>query len=622
MQITKEAILHTPKSQMCYVYDAKTLHLRLRSKKGEVEQAILRIGDPFLWAEGGLDGGNLGGANASGWIGAKNIPMRKEYEDEMFDVWFAEVEPENKRSRYMFLLENQFEKILYGEKRVIELGGKLDHMNLQDIGNCFCFPYLHNIDVPDAPEWAKNMVWYQIFPDRFNNGDKSLDPEDVLAWGSMEINSSHAYTGGDIQGIIDKLDYLQDLGVTGLYFCPVFLAASNHRYDTVDYYRVDPMLGSNKLFRELVDKAHAKGMKVMMDAVFNHIGVGSEQWQDVVTNGSQSCYADWFYVRQFPVWPKKKSQLDGRHLNYETFGCVVDMPKMNTENEDCRNYLLDVARYWIEDMDCDGWRLDVANEVDHVFWRDFKTTTRKAKRDSYILGEIWHDAMPWLRGEQFDAVMNYPLTDAIMDFFILGKTSAEEFKHATNRANGAYPRYISEMSFNLLESHDTSRVMGVAEGQLHKVKLAYAFLFSNCGSPCIFQGGEFGLDGIKGNGVEHNRECMPWDDPEKQNTELWQFVKKLIGVRKNHRDFGKTQVDWIYAQDDVLALMKGQILLLFNTGKARDLSFNPDYSGSYYELLTDTAYELSETVLLEEFNVLFLRREPAGSSDQCSAQLI
>lgn len=594
---------------MAYVYNDTTLHIRLRSKKSEAEQVTLRIGDPFLWAEGGLDGGNLGGANARDWIGANNVPMRKEYTDDLFDYWIAAIEPQNKRSRYLFLLTNPEQSILYGEKRTIDLGKEKKDGHLHDMGNCFCFPYLHNIDVPDAPPWANNMVWYQIFPDRFHNGDPSLNPEGVLPWGSDNIHCCTVYTGGDLQGIIEKLDYLQDLGITGLYFCPVFQAPSNHRYDTINYYRVDPKLGTNAQFRALVDKAHERGMKVMMDAVFNHIGVESEQWQDVVAKGKDSKYADWFYIKQFPVWPKGRQALDGKHLNYETFGFVPAMPKLNTENEACRNFLLDVARFWIEDMDCDAWRLDVANEVDHVFWRDFKKTVRRAKKDAYILGEIWHDAMPWLHGDQFDAVMNYPLTNAIIDYFIFGKTNAEAFKFAVNKANGAYPRHVTEMTFNLLESHDTSRIMGVAEGHLPKVKMAYAFLFANCGSPCIFQGGEFGLDGIKANHVENHRECMPWHNTEKQNTELWHFIQTLIRIRKTHLDFTHTEVTWVHAAGTIIAFNKGDILLVFNNGPACTFEIDPVWRGTYEELLSCKDYRLSEKTNLSAWEVLLLNRK-------------
>ena len=608
MPITKEAVLHIPKSQMAYVYDHQTLHIRLRSKKGEVKRSTLHIGDPFLWAEGGLDGGNLGGANARGWIGAKDLVMTKEYSDELFDYWFTEVIPENKRSRYLFVLEDESESIIYGEKRVDDVNNNRDEL-VQDIGNCFCFPYLHNIDVPDAPDWARNMVWYQIFPDRFNNGDPSLNPENVIPWGSMDIHSSQVFTGGDIQGVIDKLDYLQELGVTGLYFCPVFKAGSNHRYDTVDYYTVDPILGTNDQFKELVKEAHSRGMKVMMDAVFNHIGVGSAQWQDVVKNGKSSRYADWFYIKEFPVWPVPKEQLDGRNLNYETFGFVPDMPKLNTENEECRNFLLDVARFWIEDMDCDAWRLDVANEVDHVFWRDFKKVLRKAKPDCYILGEIWHDSMPWLRGEQFDAVMNYPLTDAMMDFFIYGKTTGNQFKQAVNRANGAYPRHITEMTFNLLESHDTSRVMGEADNELDRVKMAYAYMFSNAGSPCIFQGGEFGLNGLKGMGREDNRECMPWFNPDKQNMELWQFIQSLIKIRKEHIDFTKTDVHWIKADHShTIAYAKGNTLMIFNNGAPSSLAIPSEWQGSYQDLFTGNQINLDDIQALTGNSMMFLQK--------------
>lgn len=609
MPITREAVLHIPKSQMSYAYDRKTLHMRIRAKKDEVETVTLRIGDPFLWSEGGLDGGNLSGADAKGWIAGRNLPMHKEYTDDCFDYWFAAIAPQNKRSRYAFILEGAKDSILYGEKRIVPLGGHHDSRLLQDIGNFFCFPYLHRVDVSDTPAWASQVIWYQIFPDRFCNGDPSLNLPDTLPWGSTDLNSSHVFTGGDLQGVLDKLDYLQELGVTGLYFCPVFLANSNHRYDTIDYYTVDPRLGSNQTFRQVVDEAHRRGMKVMMDAVFNHIGVLSAQWQDVVKNGANSVFADWFYIKEFPVWPVPRDQLDGKKLNYETFGFVADMPKLNTENSACRNFLLDVARFWVEDMDCDAWRLDVANEVDHQFWRDFKKIVRTAKPESYILGEIWHDAMPWLRGDQFDAVMNYPLTDAIMDFFIHRNLSGEAFMWAVNKANGAYPRPVTEASFNLLESHDTSRVMGIARGDMDKVKLAYAYLFSSAGSPCIFQGGEFGLDGLKGTHIEYHRACMPWDQPDKQNMELWQFIKALIRIRLANDDFCRAETKWLKADDSrTIAFTKGDCLIAFNNdGAASEISLPASFRRSASDLLSGKSGALGMTMSLQPFSVVFLK---------------
>ncbi len=609
MPITREAILHIPKSQMSYVYDAETLHLRIRSKKGEVRNVTLRIGDPFLWAEGGLDGGNLSGADARGWIAGRNVAMTREYTDDGFDYWFAAIQPENKRSRYAFILEGSRDCLLYGEKRIVALGGHHDTMLLQDIGNFFCFPYLHRVDVSDTPAWASQMVWYQIFPDRFCNGDPSLNPPDTLPWGSSELNSTQAFTGGDLQGVLDKLDYLQELGVTGLYFCPVFLANSNHRYDTIDYYTVDPLLGSNETFRRLVDEAHRRGMKVMMDAVFNHIGVLSPQWQDVVKNGAASPYADWFYIREFPVWPVPREQLDGKHLNYETFGFVADMPKLNTENPACRAFLLDVARFWVEDMDCDAWRLDVANEVDHHFWRDFKKVVRQAKPDAYILGEIWHDAMPWLRGDQFDAVMNYPLTDAILDFFIHRQLSGEAFMWAVNKANGAYPRPVTEASFNLLESHDTSRVMGVARGRVERVRLAYAFLFCSAGSPCIFQGGEFGLAGLKGIHLENHRECMPWDRPEKQDRALWQFLRTLIRVRLANDDFCRADTQWLKADDTrTIAFTRGRCLVAINNDETESsIELPRQLQGTALDLLGSQTLATARRLVLPPSTVVFLK---------------
>lgn len=597
--LDRHALLHLTDSQMAYIYDRNTLHLRLRTRARDCDSVTLRIGDPFLWEYGGLDGGNLGGANASGWIGARSVEMSLESRDSEFDTWWAEVRPENRRSRYAFILQRKKRRWLFGEKRCLRLTRKNEEAALQELSNFFCHPYLHASEAPDIPEWARQTVWYQIFPDRFCNGDPSLDPPDVLPWHSEEIHSSYVYTGGDIAGIRQKLDYLETLGVNGLYFCPMFTAATNHRYDTVDYFTIDPKLGTNEDFRQLVQEAHERGMKIMVDAVFNHLGDQSPQWQDVLKHGHQSRYADWFHLH-----PSKP----GEPLRYETFGCVPEMPKLNTAHPECRQFLLDAARFWIEDMDCDAWRLDVANEVDATFWRDFRRVVKTAKPDSYILGEIWHNAMPWLRGDQFDSVMNYPLYDAIVDHLILGRLDREQFVAAINQSLIAYPRPVSEAAFNLLESHDTSRIMGLAGGDEARVRMAYALLFFCPGSPCIFQGGEFGLDGLKAHMIEWHREAMPWERPERQNLTLFRFLQQLIRLRLSSPELSEVPMRWLDSlPDKIFAVSKAGHILLCNPGPRTQVPRKRLPKGKLLDVLNQSELPSGKPLKMKAGSVLWLK---------------
>ncbi len=397
--ITRSSLTHLAKSADSYAYDDQTLHIRFRSAKGEVDKVTLWIGDPYTWAEGGLDGGNLGGSDAHGWIGGTEVPMLREGCSEHHDHWFASYVPPKKRARYGFILHGKDgEKLLFGEKHCVDIREVLQaEVELSNLSNFFCFPYINPVDVLKTPTWVRDTVWYQIFPERFYNGRPDISPTGVEPWGNQP--TSRNFMGGDLWGVIEKLDYLQELGVNGLYFCPIFTAPANHKYDTVDYYNVDPHFGGNEAFRALVREAHQRGMKVMLDAVFNHIGHQSPLWLDVVEKGEKSPYADWFWIKRFPVYPEKpRSEWDYSNLNYETFANVAEMPKLKTENPACRAYLLDVARHWLEEFDIDGWRLDVANEVDHEFWRDFRRLVKSIKPDCYILGEIWHEGIPWLRG--------------------------------------------------------------------------------------------------------------------------------------------------------------------------------------------------------------------------------
>ena len=307
--------------------------------------------------------------------------MAKITSDAIFDYWQVEVSVDFARIQYLFELQDtEGQSILYGDKGYVE--NSLE--NLHAIGNGFKFPYIHEIDACQVPDWVSDTVWYQIFPERFANGNALLNPEGTLDWDSSITPQSDDFFGGDLQGIIDHLDYLQDLGITGLYLCPIFESTSNHKYNTTDYFEIDHHFGDKESFRELVEQAHQRGMKVMLDAVFNHIGSQSPQWQDVVKNGEQSAYKDWFHIQQFPVTTEKLS--NKRELPYHAFGFEDYMPKLNTANPEVKDYLLKVATYWIEEFDIDAWRLDVANEIDHQFWKDFRKAVLAKKPDLYILG--------------------------------------------------------------------------------------------------------------------------------------------------------------------------------------------------------------------------------------------
>jgi len=502
----KEAIYHRPKDAFAYAYDETTLHIRLRTKKDDVEQVNLVYGDPYEWENGQWQ--------------TKTTPMSKSGHDELFDYWFAAISPPHRRLRYGFELASGDEQLVYTEKGFYHEAPK------DDTAYYFCFPFLNKIDVFQAPSWVKDTVWYQIFPERFANGNKELDPPGTLPWGSEEPTAT-SFFGGDFEGIIQRIDYLKELGITGIYLTPIFKSPSNHKYDTIDYFQIDPQFGDKNTFRRFVETCHKHGIKVMLDAVFNHSGYYFEPFQDVLKNGESSRFKSWFHIREFPLQTEPLP-------NYDTFAFVPTMPKLNTENPEVKQYLLDVATYWIREFDIDGWRLDVANEVDHQFWREFRQAVKSIKPDLYILGEIWHDSMPWLRGDQFDAVMNYPFTDGTLRFFAKNEVKASQFANLLTKLLHSYPNNVNEVAFNLLGSHDTPRILTICGGDKEKVKLLLLFQFSFTGTPCVYYGDEIGMAGGQDPGC---RKCMIWEE-DKQDRDLLNHVKKLISLRKMHPAFG------------------------------------------------------------------------------------
>ena len=275
---------------------------------------------------------------------------------------------------------------------------------------------------PNTPDWVRDAVFYQIFPDRFASSPSVPKPSGIDAWGS--VPTFHGYQGGDLVGVAEKLDYLQDLGVTAIYFTPIFQSASNHRYHTHDYSRVDPMLGGDAALKRLLHAAHSRGMRVVHDGVFNHASRGFFQFHDILENGSNSAYLDWFIVKGYPLYAYDPD----RAPNYGAWWGLPALPKFNVQTPAVREFLFGVARHWV-DFGIDGWRLDVANEIDDDdFWREFRRRVLGCNPETYIVGEVWQDARRWLKGDMWDAVMNYLFTHACISFFIGGGVDESELK--------------------------------------------------------------------------------------------------------------------------------------------------------------------------------------------------
>lgn len=517
----KEAVYHRPKNNFAYAYDLETLHIRIQTKKNDIKKITLHYKDPFAWDGVGLE--------------HTTKPMKKVGAGDLLDYWQVEIKPPHRRIEYSFELFDGKETAFFSERGFFP--------SYKEMKSPFKFPFLNGIDVFDAPEWVKETVWYQIFPERFANGDKSINPENTLPWGSAEPERDNFF-GGDLEGVIQHLDHIAELGATGIYFTPIFEATTNHKYDTVDYMKIDPHFGDKETLKRLVQEAHKRGIRVMLDAVFNHCGFYFAPFQDVLKNGEESRYKDWFHIREFPVKTKPVP-------NYDTFAFTHMMPKFNTENPEVKEYLLNVARFWIEECDIDGWRLDVANEVDHAFWRDFRKVVKDAKSDAYILGEIWHDSMPWLLGEQFDAVMNYPFTNLVMDYIAKNTITLSEFKNGLQELLFDYPKYVHEVAFNLLGSHDTARILHECDEDKEKMKLLFLFQLTFSGSPCIYYGDEIGMSGAYDPGC---RSCMIWEE-EKQDRHLFRFVKTLVQLRKNYKSLALGEIVF-HNRDDCLVFEK------------------------------------------------------------------
>lgn len=547
------AIYHRPESEFAYLYTPDLMHIRLRTAKGDIQNVELLSGDPYQLEH-------------VEWY-KKSLKMEKYLSTELNDYWIIEVTAPYRRLSYAFKLTGEDgTTIFYGDHGIYPYQESV----VQTANNYFKLPYFHEVDRFKAPEWVTKTIWYQIFPERFANGDTSNDPVGTLPWGSKEHPDRDDFFGGDLQGVLDHLDHLVDLGINGIYFCPLFKASSNHKYDTIDYYEIDPAFGDKKLFKKVVEECHKRGIRVMLDAVFNHIGDHSPQWQDVIENGEQSKYANWFHIRQFPVTYTPTDNFEfASDATYDTFAFTPHMPKLNTANPEVQKYLLDITKYWIQEFDIDAWRLDVANEIDHRFWQKFRDACLETKEDFYILGEIWHSSQRWLQGDGFHAVMNYAFTDAIISYFIKKEISMEKFISELNTQFMLYREQTNQVMFNILDSHDTPRILTVANENKHLTKQVFTFMYLQKGVPCLYYGDEYGMTGEMDPDC---RKCMIWDE-EEQDLDMYAFIRELIAFRKKNQELlTKGKLRWLEVEPEKGYLefayqYNGQALVgMFNTG--------------------------------------------------------
>jgi glycosidase len=495
-----EAIEHITHSSYAHAIDEKTIILRLRAKKGDIRECILFYGDRACPVDPVI---------------MESLPMEKAASDKLFDYFEVKLQCGYTRVCYYFWLSDGFRSIYYSG---YDFYDKLECHRSQ----YFQFPYLRREDIADIPEWAKRAVIYQIFPDSFATSKRYISCKSSCLRNSGG-EACESINGGTLRGIIENLDYLVEMGINCLYLNPIFSAGRYHKYDTINYFEIDPNFGDNETFKELVAQCHRNGISVVLDGVFNHSGSGFFAFKDAVLNGVNSRFKDWFYRLDFPVKTQGKP-------NYECFAYESHMPKLNTGNQEAADYFCEVGKFWIREADIDGWRLDVANEVDHDFWRQFRKAVRSVKPDAFLIAEIWEDSQAWLMGDQFDSTMNYRFTHICREFFAEGKISMEDFDARINAMNMRYMKNMTLGQMNLLDSHDVPRFLYWCGEDLRKLKLAALFQFTFVGIPSICYGDERAVTGYK---ESEYRSPMPWADND-TTVNLGSYYKRLIDIRKKY----------------------------------------------------------------------------------------
>ena len=540
--MNKAAVLHLSESFMASAKSEDLLNIRMRADKEDMLDISLlytyKFDEPRKWEE---------------------IKMEKTFEDEIFSYYEVDLKVIDKRIEYIFKIKEGKENYYLCESGIYK---NYDFENFHFTS--FHMPYINEADLFELVEWMKDALFYQIFPERFRRGDFSKDDSYInQKWEDLPNPSSFA--GGDLKGIIEKLDYIKSLGVKALYLTPIFKSPTNHKYDIMDYFEIDPQFGDKKDFKNLVEKAHELGIRIVLDAVFNHMSHKNPIFVDVREKGKNSKYYDWFFV--------EGAEVDIERINYETFAHVYNMPKLNTSNKNVREYLIKIGKYWIEEFDIDGWRLDVSDEVSHDFWKRFRKEIKASKKDAVIIGENWHNAESFLRGDEFDSVMNYAFTNTALDYF-KEEIDAEKASNDLNMVMMRNKDAANRRMLNFLDTHDTPRFITEIKGDRDKFLAALAMSTVYMGANSIYYGTEITLEGDKDPDC---RRAFPWEnlDQEKPFTEK---IKEILGV-KNHPAVKNGSIK-IYSKENILRIerfdRKNNLNLAINLGDEKDFILEED----------------------------------------------
>ena len=551
------AIAHMPDNRYCYCLRPGYFLFRLQTGRGDLSGVVIHYQDKYIPLRF-LDT-------------RRKAPMKLVAQDRTHDYYEVELEIDVVCLRYYFELTD-----LEGNRKYYSNCRFLDEAPT-DIDRMYDLPQnLREVERFEVPHWAANKVVYQVFPARFASSQKIDDK----IWYKTPMKATSDLKG-DLKGIISRLNYIKKLGADILYLTPIFQSKSSHKYDTIDYYKIDSSFGTTEELIQLVNLAHELGLKVILDGVFNHTAPEFFAFRDLEDNWENTPYRNWYYCSE----PPKRPKMIGVKPNYKCFSYFGGMPKLNLENQETGDYFIDVALYWLRIANIDGWRLDVADEISHRYWSRFRTAIKKEFPDALIVGEVWHYAADFLQGDNWDSVMNYHFRTAVMDFVAKETITATEFLDELGFLRGNLNNMCYPLMWNLIDTHDTPRALHECGENKDKLRLLAAFQMLLPGMPFIYYGDEVGMTG----GADPDcRRGMLWD-VQKQDLGLYDYYRRLIQVRKQYPCLIDGDLLEQFADDKLgLVFIRRKGLLLVFHGRQGRVEL-PEYLGAM-ELLSNEPF--------------------------------